>query len=509
MDTPTTTRRRTSRRARALFVALVLVACTRSALPGEPARTPLAPVADDPPAPSVPAPAASDPDDLVTQIRLASLTRVLVELALDLPPDPMLTDQDALQQRELIAQTQDAVMLGLTRVQPILRAPHHAVRRLETTPYMALDVTLAELVQLLQMPQLVRSVVRDETYSTRALAAPAPPAPPIDRSVRIVWDHQVATGGCAGTGQVVVVIDTGVDDVHPLLAGHVISGSGVGRPLADDTLGWHQGDCEGTNYGRPFGTGFSHGSQVAAIISSNGHLTQGVAPGAKIVSIRVVREDGKIYASDVAKALEEVYLHWSTCHAVASVCISLASETRHPDSASCDGDPEGAAILKTALELQARQIAVVSGSGNDWERAAISMPACLSPMISVASSDLDDVFATYSNASADLGLIAPGDGLRAFPPGGGAIKIESGTSMAGPHVAAAFAVLRQFAPEADLVDLVDALVGSGPLVTIPSTGGMQVHRLDVLAALRLVSGSETPDCITKSLDAGPPDEAGY
>ena len=72
-----------------------------------------------------------------------------------------------------------------------------------------------------------------------------------------------------GSGVRVAVIDTGVDDEHPDLAGIVIGGadfSGIGTP-------------DGT---QPVGPGGFHGTMVSSLIAGQGRISGGVigiAPG--------------------------------------------------------------------------------------------------------------------------------------------------------------------------------------------------------------------------------------
>ena len=80
--------------------------------------------------------------------------------------------------------------------------------------------------------------------------------------------------GVTGKNVVVAVIDSGVEQGHPGVKGHVIA--------AVDFTGTGEGDQ------------FGHGTHLASVIAGNerGDNYGGVAPGAKIVSLKVLKADG-------------------------------------------------------------------------------------------------------------------------------------------------------------------------------------------------------------------------
>lgn len=430
--------------------------------------------------------------ELYATARAQGSVRVLVHLNVNVQPDARL-DTPVVQRRTIEA-AQEQLLDALDAAVPNVRPSHRAVRRLTTTPFLVLTVTEAELRALDDpaMDRVVRSVVADATMVP--LLHPTAPAPvPIDLSTRRVRADEAAAVQCLGDSQVVVVIDTGVDDSLPILQGRVLSGSSTGEAQPDGELGWNQGTCGDSIYGRPLGGGFGHGSQVASVVTCNATGASGVAPGARLISIRVTDASGTASAGDVAKALEETYLIWSRCYSIASVCLSLAKlNVTYPTEQACEADPEGAAIAAAVANLYSLGIPVVCGSGNDWSRNALAFPACLPKIVSVAATERDDTFASYSNAADFLDLLAPGSGLRATNLDGSMLRIDSGTSIAGPHVAAAIAVLRQFRPHEDIRVVLEALVSTGLEVQVPDNAPKR--RLDVFEALQELAGSPRPQC---------------
>ena len=90
--------------------------------------------------------------------------------------------------------------------------------------------------------------------------------------------------------------------------------------------------------------------------------------------------------------------------------------------------------------------------------------------------------ACYSNASSMLSLLAPGSYITSSLPNG-SYGGEHGTSMAAPHVAGAFALLRERSTGASVNTVLDALRSTGKRVTDYRNSRITTPRIDVKAAL--------------------------
>ncbi|GAG31348.1 unnamed protein product, partial [marine sediment metagenome] len=168
------------------------------------------------------------------------------------------------------------------------------------------------------------------------------------------------------------------------------------------------------------------------------------------------------WSSDQVAALDYVFDTLRHVHAIASVNMSLGGAS-HTSQVDCD---EENAATKAAIDnLRSVGIATVIAAGNSGWVNAIDEPGCISSAISVsATNDLDQI-PVFASAAAFLSLWAPGVSIRAPLYQGTGYTNASGTSMSTPHVAGAWATLRQASPDASVDEILTALQDTG--VPIP------------------------------------------
>ena len=187
----------------------------------------------------------------------------------------------------------------------------------------------------------------------------------------------------------------------------------------------------------------SHGTHVAgsAAARDDGTGVVGVAPGARIHSVRVLGPDGSGSLSSLIAGLD-----WLRANAdrIEVANISFGCECR-------------SSILDEAVRSVADAgVTLVVAAGNAGTDAGSYSPASHPDVIAVAAisdydgapgrasavgcmPDLDDTFASYSNYGAVVDVVAPGSCITSTMPNGGYAR-KTGTSMATPHVTGAAAL---------------------------------------------------------------------
>jgi subtilisin family serine protease len=176
-----------------------------------------------------------------------------------------------------------------------------------------------------------------------------------------------------------------------------------------------------------------HGTHVAGIAAANGTI-KGVAPDAKIASVKVMDASGNGYSSDVIKGIE-----WctgnSTAYNVSVISISLGGGSY---TSYCDSDLTSYRdVINAAV---GKNISVIVATGNTDPLGYIRAPACIRNATAVGGTTKADAMMYNRNNITDL--LAPGFDISSTVPSG--YGSASGTSMATPHVAGAFALVRQF-----------------------------------------------------------------
>jgi subtilisin family serine protease len=231
-----------------------------------------------------------------------------------------------------------------------------------------------------------------------------------------------------GQDSYVVIIDTGVDSTHPFLQGRVALEACFAAKCPNGS-----NSMIGTGAAKPV---HWHGTHVAGIVAGSNSGFHGVAPQAKIIAINVFDSSGAAYDNNIIKALNWVN-SISSQYNISSINMSLGGSVTF--TTTCDGYiPEMTSAIKS---LKDNNIATVIASGNGYAYG-MSAPACISHSVSVAavytnSSSITD----FSNVSKYTTLSAPGFRITSSVTGT-AYQSASGTSMATPFVAGAFAVYR-------------------------------------------------------------------
>jgi subtilisin family serine protease len=396
-----------------------------------------------------------------------SAVRVIVRLSASFRPEGSLEGSRAVRsQRQAIDAVQSSALSKLAGS----RAALHA--RYEYIPFLALEVDAAALEKLVSLPEVVG--IEEDVLERPSLAT----------SNAVIGSGAAVSMGLTGSGKVIAVLDTGVDKTHPFFAGgKVVAEACYSSNTASSASLCPGGAPESTAPGSGAScpadlVGCDHGTHVAGIAAGNDSAGPGfgVARDAGIIAIQVFSEAfcGYGYScvgswiSDQVKALERVYTLAGE-HDIAAVNMSLGGFL-YGSRASCDA---ANASRKAAIDnLRSIDIATIAASGNEGYTGYIAAPACISSAVSVGATDDADEVPYFSNVASFLDLLAPGVDIESSVPGGGTASFD-GTSMATPHVAGAWAVLKAAHPSATVADILAILRDTGVPVSNWGVNGMR------------------------------------
>lgn len=442
-------------------------------------------------------------------------SRVIVELDLPLQREGSLSRSQVLSQRAQIKSIQNELRSALTAV----GSP--TTKELATVPAVALTVD-ANILQMLESSPLVKGI-----YEDRLLEVSMSESNPIIEADQM-WS---ANPSITGDGYAVAVLDTGVDNTHTFFnnadGAAVVAEFCSSSTVLIETGTQSQSLCPGgvesssaANSAQDCNTSISgcgHGTHVAGTVAGRptdvGFATvSGVAPDAGIIAVQVFSyfptycngsECVLSYSSDQMSGMEHVLsLNESEGGSlkVASVNMSLGGGQYFD---FCDSNSPS--YLSVINNLTDAGIAVVIASGNDGWSDSIGGPACYSPAISVASTTKQDRISSFSNIADGLvDLAAPGSSIYSSLPGNNWANYN-GTSMATPHVAGAWALMRQAldgasaTPVSEIETLLKNTATNVVLRENGSDSGFGVNRINIAQAANSAGNTYT---VTASSSAG-------
>jgi subtilisin family serine protease len=257
-----------------------------------------------------------------------------------------------------------------------------------------------------------------------------------------------------GTGVKIAILDTGVDKAHADLNGtKVVDEKNFG---AANNVDDH----------------FGHGTHVASIAAGTGAASggyyKGVAPGATLISGKVLDDDGYGDDAGIIAGLE-----WAAASGAKIANLSLGG-TDTPGV-----DPIEEAVNKLSADTGTLFV-IAAGNEGEFGDSTVGSPGSADAALTVGAVDKDSKLASFSSRGPRVGdgaikpdVTAPGVDITAAAAPGTVIDTDpgvphpapgyltiSGTSMATPHVAGAAAILAQEHPSWSGAQIKAALTGA-------------------------------------------------
>ncbi|MER5435119.1 S8 family peptidase [Streptomyces sp. NPDC002588] len=255
----------------------------------------------------------------------------------------------------------------------------------------------------------------------------------LDKSTAQIGAPAAWAAGYDGKGVKVAVLDTGVDTTHPDLKDRVETAKNFSESA--DTV-----DRVG------------HGTHVASTIAGSGAKSggkyKGVAPGARLISGKVLDDNGEGSDSEIIAGMQ-----WAVGQGAKVINLSLGGYDT-PDT-----DPLEQAVNE--LSASSGALFVIAAGNEGPDAGTIGTPGSAAAALTVGAVDRTDAVADFSSrgptadGSLKPDITAPGvdivaakaaQGTEGDPAADGYVSM-SGTSMATPHVAGAAAILAQEHPD--------------------------------------------------------------
>ena len=259
-----------------------------------------------------------------------------------------------------------------------------------------------------------------------------------------------------GSGSVnvdIAILDTGIDLSHPDLNVYnqvtFVSGTSGGN---DDN---------------------GHGTAVAGIAAAkdNSDGVVGIAPGARLWSVKVLDSSGNGFTSDIIEGIDYITAHADEIDAA---------------NMSFGGTGSSTALRTAIVNSVSAGVTYAAAAGNDDKDASTVIPASYPEVIAVSAivdtdgkcgglsssttAGNDDTLASFSNFGSVVDIAAPGVLIKSTARGSSYTNSFSGTSASTPHVTGAAALYSSENPNASPSDIRNALRNSGSSPTTVCDG---------------------------------------
>lgn len=321
----------------------------------------------------------------------------------------------------------------------------------------------ATVIKHIELGESVYTVIEAGSTAANLMAATGSDAAFPDPQIGLVSEQPVVPAGAPGwhigrmkydqipknidgKGVVVAVLDSGVDYKHPALINHMwkntkeIPANNIdddNNGLVDDYDGYDFADKDADPM-----DDYSHGTHCAGIIASDANAAKtarGVAPGVKIMALRIIGNANTGFLSDAADAIK---------YAADNGAKVMSNSWRIYKSWSNYFDQKGSEVLFAAIMYaDSKGVVFVNAAGNETTDIDISNDPIypsgmegLPNLFVVAATESGDKMASYSNwGKTHVHVSAPGSDILSTTPNNTWTDM-SGTSMATPLVAGVVAL---------------------------------------------------------------------
>lgn len=348
--------------------------------------------------------------------------------------DPLITDRDeiTLISKNQIAKSQNEIIKLINKENEVIKHTYSVINAISA------NLTIKTIKNLLDLNEIARI---EYDYKLKASISDSVPAIEQD-SPLTAWNSSYD-----GTGIVVAICDTGINENHNALKGRIVDRynafTGTNNVVDDDY----------SNY---------HGSMCAGIINSNHSTYTGVAPNASLVIVKVFDSTGSGDSSYLMAGAE-----WAVTQADPKPDIINFSGGITTSEAGLPNDGQSSLSFFVDAITSTYDVLWINAAGNRiGGDQLINLPADSYNCIAVGAinnkgtiprtdDECDTSYSSYgptSDGRIKPEVVAPGTSITSTKNTDSDWGTQSGTSFSTPHVSGAAAVIEQYLNEKENID---------------------------------------------------------